>query len=141
MGTQIEGDDLHASLKPPVIVTTYLKGDDTVEHILIEGGKHPRMEFVDDAAHCRSFSATVVFTTTDPTISLLKGASRLVVAVTAGGSAASGFKERFTHTAAAAAVSEEIGIFEREDDVVVQITGAGNAATFNALQLYFNVLE
>lgn len=140
--TQIDAGDVHTSMKPPVVVTTYLKGDDTVEHIVLPGGQHPRMRFVDDAAHCKSYSATVAFDTTDPVITLYKGATRIAAAVTAGGSAAAGFKERFTTTAAAAGKQQETtAIFEREDDVVVQITSAGNAATFNLVQLYFDVIE
>ena len=139
---RIKEDDLAKGMLAPVVVQTYLKGDDTVEHILIPGGSHPKMRFVDDVAHCKSFSATIVFTTTDPVLTLYKGAGRIAVAATAGGSAAHGFKERWTRTAAAAGKQEDnVCVFEVEDDVVVQITSAGNAATFNLAQLHFERIE
>lgn len=135
----IVANQLDGELKTPIIVTTYLKGDDTVEHVLLKGGQHPRMMFVPDAAHCKSYSSTFAFDSTDPEIDLYKGAGRIEVAVTAGGSGAAGFKEAFTRTAAAAGkIERNTLIFEPQDDVVVQISAAGNAATFNFVQLYFD---
>ena len=138
---RIKEDDLAKGMLPPVIVSTVLT-DLTTERVLIPGGQHPRMKFVDDVLFAKSFSAAIVFNTTDPVISLRKGPGRLLVAVTAGGlDATTSPAERFTHTAAAAGVSEDVTIFEVEDDVVLQGDGAGGANGINLVQLYFERID
>ena len=136
---RIKEDDLAKGMLPPVIVSTILVNDDVVEHVLLEGGKHPRMRFVDDALFHKSFSCAVAWTTGDAVITLKKGVNRVTVAVTAGGLGAAGASERFTRTAGAAGVDQDkVTIFEPEDDVVIVGDAAGDPGTTNLVQLYFD---
>ena len=137
---RIKEDELAKGMLPPVIVSTVL-GDDSGEVVLLAGGTHPKMRFVDDAAFHKSFSGSILFDTTDSAISLKKGAGRLLVAVTAGGLSATTTMERFTHTAAAAGVSEDITVFEVEDDVVVESDATAGANGMNLVQLWFERIE
>jgi len=137
----IQPDELDACLKTPIIVSTIV-GDDALEKVVLRGGQHPRMRFVDDALFEKSFSAALLFDTTDPVITLKKGAGRITVAVTAGGLSATSVVERFTRTAAAAGIDEDkVAIFERDDDVVIVGDEAGGANGKNLVQLYFERME
>lgn len=139
---RIEEDELAKGMLPPIVVSAYILGTDTAEHILLKGGQHPRMRFVDDLQYSKSFSAVIAFNTTDAAFTLKKGAGRITAAVTAGGLAAQGAVERFTRTAGAAGVDEDrVTIFEIEDDVVLVGDGAGNAATWHLVQLTFDRIK
>ena len=138
---RIKEDDLAKGMLPPVIVSTIIE-DDTLDHVLLKGGQHPRMRFVDDTLFKLSFSVALLFDTTDPVITLKKGAGRVTVAVTGGGLSATVLAERFTRTAGAAGVDQDkVTIFEVEDDVVLCGDGAGGANAHNLVQLYFDRIE
>lgn len=139
---RIKEDDLAKGMLPPVIISTIVAMDDTDEHVVLKGGDHPRMRFVDDATFQKSFSACLAFTTDDAAITLKKGAGRVTVAVTAAGLTAAGITERFTRTAGAAGIDEDkVTIFEVEDDVVIVGAGGANAATFALVQVYFERID
>lgn len=141
MGARIEPDEIHPTGKPPIQVACVIDGSDTVEHIVIPAGQHPRMRLITDAAFCLTWNLCTVFASTDAVIAVQKGRDRKAVGVFAGGAAAAGDVEKCTPSAEAAGVNENISIFERYDDVVVLATTGGNAGSGELVQLTFEVIE
>ena len=141
MATLIEPDELHPAGKPPIQVSCIIDGADTVEHIIIPGGQHPRMRLITDVAFALTFNMCTAFNTTDAVVAVKKGRDRKAAGAFAGGHAAVGDVEACTPTAEAAGVNENITVFERYDDVVVQATSGGNAASSDLIQLTFEVIE
>lgn len=141
MATLIEPNELHPAGKPPIQISCIIDADDVVEHIVIPAGQHPRMRLITDAAYNLTFNSCLAFTSTDAVIAVKKGRDRKSVGVFAGGHAAIGDVEVCTPSAEAAGVNENITIFERYDDVVVQATTGGNAASSDWIQLTFEVIE
>lgn len=127
--------------KPSVQIRGIIDGADSTEHILIPGGQHPRMRLISDAAIALTWNLCFAWTTGDSAITVRKGRDRKAVGAFAGGLAAIGDREKCTPTAEGAGVNENISIFERYDDVVIQADGAANAATCVLVQLSFEVVE
>lgn len=134
MSDKIEQDDLVAGLLGQIGWTGVFSGVATTNYVVIPGGKHPKMK-LDCKDEYRSKVICLAYDTADPVIAVSHPDLR-EAAASGGGLVALGEFEGFT-----ASTTKGQDTFEADEDVLVGIKSAGNAATDVLVVLQFEPVE
>jgi len=134
MADKIEQADLVAGLLGQTGWIGVFAGETTTNYIVIPGGKHPKMK-LDCKDEYRSKVICLAFATADPVIAVSHPDLR-EAAASGGGLAEAGDFEGFT-----ASTTKGQDTFEADEDVLVGIKSAGNAATDVLVVLQFEPVE
>ena len=134
MADKIEQADILAGLLGQISWTGVFAGVGTTNYVIIPGGKHPKMKLDCKDAY-RSKVICLAFDTADPVIAVSHPDLR-EAAASGGGLGAAGDFEGFT-----ASTTKGQDTFEADEDVLVGIKSAGNAATDVLVTLQFEPVE